>query len=102
MRHYDGSTHDIGYCKKFIHFFRVYAQFVRFAQMVFNTIIAAQYHAGYEAKQFLGFYIQCTGGVSVGIQIPQSFNNKIILIKNYLIHSRSVLIKFLYDSVHLY
>jgi hypothetical protein len=72
MRYNNSATCNIGQCKNLVYLlFGTDGEFVAFAQMIFNTIITAQYHTGYQPRHFLGF----------GIQVPEAFD-EILITKN--------------------
>jgi hypothetical protein len=67
-------------------------------QMVFDAIITAQNHTGYQTQHFFGLYIQCTFLIGIGIQVPQTFHDQIAISQNHVIHAFAVLIEFCYKT----
>jgi hypothetical protein len=70
----DRATYQICYHKHFVHLIVLYAGFVAFAEVVFNAIVAAEYHGGYKAKHFFCFYIQGAIGIGGGIEREETFD----------------------------
>jgi hypothetical protein len=66
MWYHNGAAHDIGYSKNFIYLVGIYTGIKAFAEVVFDTIVATQYHTGHQAQHFLCFYIQGAIGVGIG------------------------------------
>jgi hypothetical protein len=69
---------------------------MRLAQVVFDAVVTAQYHASYQSQHFLGFLIQGTILIGVGIKVPKALHNKIIFTQDHLVHFFPVIIKILY------
>jgi hypothetical protein len=101
MRYYYGAAYYIGYGKYLVHFIGIDALLMAFAQVIFNTIIAAQHHAGYKSQHFLGAGAERPLGISIGVQVEEPVDDLVLLAEDDFIHLRPVIIKFLY-LVHMY
>jgi hypothetical protein len=69
--------------------------------MVFYTVIAAEHHAGHEAQQFLGFYIQGAGCIGVAVKVPEPFDDEVVIAEDHLIHPEAVVVEFFYRIAHI-
>jgi hypothetical protein len=69
---------------------------VALAQMIFNAIVATQYHRGYQAQHFFGFYVQSAIGIGGGIKRKKTFDIGIGTLHNPVVHSVTVVVKFVY------
>jgi hypothetical protein len=96
MGYADGTADHIGYGKNFEDLIGRYAQFMAFPQVVFDAVIATQYHGSNQTKHLLGGYVKRPFLVGLVIQTPESFDYFVVVGKYALIHSGAVVIKFFY------
>jgi hypothetical protein len=100
MRYNDRSAYQIGYHKYLVHFVVVNAGLVAFAKVVFNAIVAAQYHTGNQAKHFFGFYIKRATGIAGGIQREEAFDISVGSFHYPIVHPGAIAVKFFYKFSH--
>lgn len=94
----DGAANNIGYREYLINLICSQSQFMAFAQMILDAIIATQYHAGHQAQHFLGLHVQCSFLIGIGIQVPKALHHQIALAQDDIIHPFPVFIEFVYDA----
>lgn len=66
-----------------------------FDEVVFYSVVAAEYHTSYQSQHFLGAGRYRTLGISIGIQVEQPVNDHIILAEYHLVHFAPVFVEFL-------
>jgi hypothetical protein len=100
MRDNDRTSDYIGYGEYFIYLFRFQAHFIRLTEVVPDAVVTPQDHASYQSKHFLGPAVKCARGIGICIQVPESFNDKVVFFQDNCIHPRAVCIKFIYKITH--
>jgi hypothetical protein len=90
----DGTADHIGHGKYFVYLVGIHAQFVAFAEVVFDTIVAAQHHRGYEAEHFFGGYVEGTFLVGLVVKTPKAFDYLVVVCQNPLVHALAVVVEF--------
>lgn len=53
-----------------------------------------------QTQQFFRFNIQVSFSIGVGIQIPEAFDDQVVITENDIVHPGSVIIKFFYKIVY--
>ncbi len=96
MRDANGAADKIGDSEYLIHLIAGDAQFVAGAEVVPDAIIAAKHHGGYQTQELLGFGVQRTILIGVGIQIEEALEHLVILSEDFFIHLRPIVVKFSY------
>jgi hypothetical protein len=84
MRNNYGTANDICNRKNFLNLLIRNTGFMALAQVILYTIVATQYHRTGQTNHFLGFYIQATFGVAIGIQVEKPFDDLIITSQYFL------------------
>ncbi len=90
----NGTADHVGDRKNFKNLVGGDAKIVAFAEVIFNAIIAAQYHGGHEAEHFFGTHIECTFLISLIVEAPKSFDDFVVVRQNAIVHAGAVIIEF--------
>jgi hypothetical protein len=69
--------------------------------VIFDTIITTQYHAGNQAQQLLGFYIQGSGCIGVGIEVPEALDDEVVFRQDQFVHAGTVVVEFFNKVTHV-
>lgn len=96
MRDHDGSPHNISDREDLIYLFCGHTQLMTLAEMIPDTIVAAEDHACHQSKHLFRCFVQSARFVGVRIQIPQTLQYQVILSQDDVIHPLAVFIEFLY------
>jgi hypothetical protein len=100
MRDDNGASDNISHGEYFVQLFRGDPELMTFAEVIFNAIVAAQHHAGYQAKHFLGLFIKRTIFIGISVEVPQPFHYQVILAQYHFVHPRPVVIEIIHQFAH--
>ena len=70
------------------------AEFVAFAEVIFDAIVATQHHGRHETEHFFGAHIERTFLISLVVEAPKSFDDFVVVRQNALVHASAVVIEF--------
>ena len=89
----DGAADHVGHREDFKYLIGADAEFVAFAEVVFDAVIAAQYHGSHKTEHFLGFYVEGALLVSLVVEAPEAFDHFVVLCQNALVHAGAVVVE---------
>ncbi len=94
VRDANGAADHVGDRENFKNLVGGHAEFVAFAKVIFDAIVAAQHHRGHETEHFFGFYVERAFLVSLVIETPKAFDNLVVVRQNALVHAGAVVVEF--------
>jgi hypothetical protein len=97
VRNTDGATHHIGHCENLEDLFGGDIEFMAFAEVILDTIIAAQHHGSYQSEHLLGLHIECSLLIGLVIETPEAFDNLVVLRHQTVVHAGAVIVELFYD-----
>lgn len=97
MRDADGTADHVGYCENFVDLVGADAEFVAFAKVILDAIVAAKYHGCHKPQHFLGAHIEGAFLVGLVIEAPESLDHFVVVCEDALVHAGAVVIEFLYE-----
>ena len=90
----NGTTDHVGNGENFKNLLGRDAEFVAFAEVIFDAVVATQHHRSHEAEHFFGAYIERAFLVSLIVEAPKSFDDFVVVRQNALVHAGAVIIEF--------
>lgn len=91
----NGAAHHVGYGENFKNFVGGDTQFETFAEVVLDTIVAAQNHGSHETEHFFGAYIKSAFLVRLVVEAPETFDYFVIVRQDAVVHAGTVVVEFL-------